>query len=98
MVWSLFGDRNELWSVGAPLALGGQAMVLIGLILQLEIVSRASFATRESLHEIDEQLSALRQSAEWFPADFQGQIDAGPRSSYGETRYAVARKVGSSRE
>jgi len=33
--WSLFGDRPELWDLGLPIVLGGQAALVVGLLLQL---------------------------------------------------------------
>ncbi len=34
--WSLATGRNELWTVGLPIAVGGQISLSIGLVLQLD--------------------------------------------------------------
>jgi hypothetical protein len=36
LAWSLIGQRDDLWSVGLPLALIGQAGMILGLVLQVE--------------------------------------------------------------
>jgi hypothetical protein len=36
LVWSLVGHREDLWPVGLPLALIGQAGLMVGVILQLD--------------------------------------------------------------
>ena len=33
--WSLWSDRGELWNLGLPIALGGQSLLALGLLLQL---------------------------------------------------------------
>ena len=34
--WSLIGERDDLWPIGMPLAILGQAGSILGLILQLD--------------------------------------------------------------
>jgi hypothetical protein len=36
LVWSLIGQREDLWPVGLPLALIGQAGLMVGVVLQLD--------------------------------------------------------------
>jgi hypothetical protein len=36
LVWSLVGQRADLWPVGLPLALIGQAGLMVGVVLQLD--------------------------------------------------------------
>jgi hypothetical protein len=60
IVWSFVGSRPALWSVGTPLALAGQAMVLIGLVLQMDVVWQASYANSHTLEELDRHLSVLQ--------------------------------------
>lgn len=62
MGWSFLGARTELWTVGTPLALMGQAMILIGLVLQMDIIWQSSRDTSITLEEIDDQISDLRQT------------------------------------
>ena len=67
MGWSFAGPRAELWTVGTPLALIGQAMILIGLVLQMDIIWQNTRHTSLTLAEIDEQISDLRQAASQLP-------------------------------
>ncbi len=63
MGWSIVTTRVELWTIGTPLTLGGQAVLIIGLIFQLENLWQSSRETTTTLDELDEQLHDLRQSA-----------------------------------
>src|SRR5205814_4004143 len=36
LAWSLLGQREDLWPVGLPLALIGQAGLIVGLVLQID--------------------------------------------------------------
>src|SRR5262245_48695999 len=38
LTWSLVGKREDLWPIGLPLALFGQAGLILGVVLQLESV------------------------------------------------------------
>ncbi len=62
MVWSFVGKRTELWTVGTPLALAGQAMILIGLVLQMDVVWQSSRHNLETLEGIDERISDLNRT------------------------------------
>jgi hypothetical protein len=44
LAWSLIGQREDLWPVGLPLALIGQAGMILGLVLQIDglVVRRAA--------------------------------------------------------
>ena len=39
LAWSLLGEREDLWPIGMPLALIGQAGLILGAVLQLETLS-----------------------------------------------------------
>ncbi len=39
LAWSLLGQREDLWSIGLPLALIGQAGMILGLVLQIDGLS-----------------------------------------------------------
>jgi len=56
---SLIGSRDDLWSVGMPLAVVGQAGLVIGLLLQLEGLWRTSKKTEETLSQLDDKLHDL---------------------------------------
>jgi hypothetical protein len=45
--WSVTADRADLWQIGLPLAIGGQAGLLIGLALYLEGLWRTSRSQHE---------------------------------------------------
>lgn len=62
--WSLFGSRPELWDLGLPIALGGQAALVVGLLLQL---GRADDddeedAAREEINALYQQFDAMQSS------------------------------------
>jgi hypothetical protein len=56
IVGSLVNDRPGLWSVGIPIALIGQAMILIGLVLQMDVLWQESHANSATLADIDRHL------------------------------------------
>jgi len=60
MVWSLVGSRPELWSIGLPVALGGQVALLVGLVLQMDRLRDDNRSTAERLHSVDESLHELK--------------------------------------
>jgi hypothetical protein len=60
--WSLAADREDLWTIGLPLALVGQAGLILGLILQLDGLSHTNRQTAAALSELDGELSRVRQA------------------------------------
>jgi len=58
--WSLYADRAELWSIGLPIAIGGQVALLLGLILQLERLWHDSRQAAAKLETVDERLHELK--------------------------------------
>lgn len=60
--WSLFGDRAELWDLGLPIVLGGQAALVVGLLLQLGRAGEAEDSAREKLDELYSGLDVLAVS------------------------------------
>lgn len=60
--WSFVEGRANLWSIGMPLSLGGQAIILIGLLFQLENIWESNRDTTSTLDELDEQLHDLRHA------------------------------------
>lgn len=60
--WSIVGQRDDLWPVGMPLALIGQAALIVGLILQLDGLSHSTRKTSEALSELDGELKNVRQA------------------------------------
>ncbi len=60
LVWAVASDRGELWAVGLPVAIIGQVLLLIGLVLQLDRLWRDSRAAAAKLNKVDVQLHELR--------------------------------------
>ncbi len=58
--WSLATGRQELWTIGLPVALVGQVALLIGLVLQLERLWRDNRESAAKLDNVDEQLHELK--------------------------------------
>jgi hypothetical protein len=51
-----------LWPIGLPLALIGQAGLIIGLVLQLDGLWQSNRQTAETLSELDGELSRVRHA------------------------------------
>lgn len=62
LAWSFVAGRGDLWAWGMPLTLGGQALLLIGVVLQLDGLWHNDCQTAEALDELDEQMDGLRHS------------------------------------
>ena len=60
--WSFADGREQLWTYGLPLTLGGQALLLVGLLFQLEKLWLSNRQTSTVLDELDEQLDELRHT------------------------------------
>jgi hypothetical protein len=60
--WSVLGHRGELWSLGLPIAVGGQVLLLFGLVLQLDRMWHHSRAAAAKLDDVDQQLNDLRST------------------------------------
>ncbi|MCE9548668.1 MAG: hypothetical protein K8T25_24590 [Planctomycetia bacterium] len=50
--WSMMGGRNELWTMGVPITLGGQAGLFLALVLMLLRVGKQSQESAARLHEV----------------------------------------------
>jgi hypothetical protein len=59
MATAAASDRNELWTIGLPIGLGGQIVLLIGLVLQLDRLGHDSRQAAEQLEQVDERLDDL---------------------------------------
>jgi hypothetical protein len=60
--WSFATDRTELWRLGMPFAMGGQAALIIGLVFQLDGLSKSNRAASDALLDLDSQLDELRHA------------------------------------
>ncbi len=55
-------SRTDLWSIGLPLALVGQALLLLGIILQLDRLSQSDRATQQSLAQLDDDIHRVQRA------------------------------------
>lgn len=60
--WSLFTERAELWNLGMPLVLVGQAALIAGLVFQLDGLWQSNRETSRTLDELDHQLDDLKHA------------------------------------
>jgi hypothetical protein len=60
--WSFATDRTDLWRLGMPFAMGGQAALIIGLVFQLDGLSKSNRSASHALEELDSQLDELRHA------------------------------------
>ncbi len=74
---SLLGEREELWDLGAPLVLAGQATFLIGLVLQLDILWQQSSTASQTLADLDQRLS----QQDSHPRDQRSGASTGPETT-----------------
>jgi hypothetical protein len=70
--WSFWMDRADLWRLGMPFTLAGQAALIIGLALQLDGLWRSSQSTAETLGELDNQLDELRHATTLLSTSHSG--------------------------
>jgi hypothetical protein len=77
--WAVVAQREDLWPVGMPLAVIGQAGLLLGLILQLDGLWHSSRKTASALSQLDGELTRVRQATTLLSTS---------RSSAGQSFYA----------
>lgn len=58
--WSMVTGRQDLWTLGMPIALGGQIVLIVGLILQLDHLWHDNRDTAAKLDHVDERLHHLK--------------------------------------
>jgi hypothetical protein len=61
--YSVFGSRPDYWNFGLPFVIGGQIVLLVGLVLQLDRVWRENRTAAAKLDEVDEELHDLKTTA-----------------------------------
>ena len=59
LAWSMFAGRDELWTVGLPIALGGQIALLVGLAMRLDRIFHDNHDTSAKLDRVDARLDQL---------------------------------------
>jgi hypothetical protein len=57
---SMIGSRTDFWNYGLPFVIGGQIVLLVGLVLQLDRVWRENRSAAAKLDEVDEELHDLK--------------------------------------
>jgi len=60
--WAMAAERGDLWSIGLPLALAGQAGLILGAAMLMDCLWRNSRRTTDVLDDLDERLSDLKQT------------------------------------
>ena len=70
--WSFATDREDLWPLGMPLALGGQAALIVGLVLQLDGLWQTSRKTEQTLSALDGEISKVRQATTLLSSSHSG--------------------------
>jgi hypothetical protein len=60
--WSYVSGQHELWHLGLPIALGGQAAMLLGFVLQLDRLRLDNSQAAEKLDTVDERILDLKQA------------------------------------
>ena len=60
--WSLVDGYSHLWSLGLPITLGGQVLLLVALVMQLERIWSEGRRTSTKIAEVDEQIADLKHS------------------------------------
>lgn len=63
LAWSFFSARADLWSLGMPITLAGQCVLVFGLVLQLDRIWQAGREQNDRLRHVDRRLSDLRREA-----------------------------------
>jgi len=61
--WSLASGRQDLWTIGLPVALAGQIALLVGLLLQIERLWRDNRKASAKFDQFDQQLHELKTAA-----------------------------------
>lgn len=59
---SLLYEKDHLWRIGLPLVMGGQAALILGLVLQMEGLWHSSQQTSHTLDQIDDRIDELQQA------------------------------------
>lgn len=63
LAMSVLQKRSDLWSIGLPLVIVGQAGLIIGLLLQLDWLRSSSRKTTAAIEQLDSHLQRLEQSS-----------------------------------
>jgi len=81
LAWSLLDPRDDLWPIGLPLTLLGQAALILGVVLQLDGLSASSRQTAEVLSNLDEELKSVRDATALLSTSLPGPQSQSPPTS-----------------
>ncbi len=73
LLWSWFATRPELWTFGLPFALGGQALLMLGLFVQLDYLWQNQRQATATIAEMDYELCELKKSTDEFGSSYGAQ-------------------------
>jgi len=62
LVWAFMAGRGDLWVIGMPLALIGQAAILVGVVFQMDGLWKSNRDTSETLDDLDDKLHDLKHT------------------------------------
>lgn len=63
LAWAAWGHRPELWTLGLPVALISQAVLIFGLLSHLDRMRAVQGQTVDQLERLDRQLDEVRHAA-----------------------------------
>jgi hypothetical protein len=89
LTWSIFTGRQDLWTIGMPVALAGQIVLLMGFILQLDRLWSDHRHTAAKLEDVDERLDDLNVSASLLGSD----SPVPPPSLFGQSHGGVSSQL-----
>ena len=70
--WAYAAGREDLWPIGMPLTLVGQAGLILGLVLQLDGLWQSSRQTQQTLVTLDDELARVRQATTLLSTSHSG--------------------------
>ena len=70
--WSLWAERGDLWNLALALTLGGQGLLIFGLVLVVSRLWRNSRYATSKLQSVHAQLAQLQRSADELAASRGG--------------------------
>ena len=72
LIWGYLFGRGELWTLGLPIVLGGQAVLILGIFLYIDGLWQTNRKTTESLEELDEDVADLRHATSMMSTTHSG--------------------------
>jgi hypothetical protein len=60
--WSVLSGHEHLWSIGMPIAVAGQILLLLGFVLQIDRLWHDNREQAAKLDDVDDQIDDLRNT------------------------------------